>query len=76
MSENFSNKSYKSPVKSAMFLSAEYKQNKMASQRSAANVRTLQNARDADRGGLAGQQYAERAMTSIGRWVEVAFRPL
>lgn len=58
-----------------MFLSAEYKQNKI-SQRSAANVRTLQNARDADRGGLAGQQYAERAMTSIGRWVEVAFRPL
>lgn len=53
-----------------MFLLAGYKQNKTASQRSAANVRTLQNARDGEKGRLAGQQYAERAMTSIegGGW--------
>lgn len=63
-------------IKSMMFILTEYKQNKIALQRSAANVRTLQNARDVERGGLAGQQYAERAMTSIGRWVEVTFRPL
>lgn len=66
------------PIKSVMFRLARYKQNKIASQRSIAMRMCGRCKMQGMRGeeGLAGQQYAERAMTSVGRWVEVAFRPL
>lgn len=69
-------KIFQTNPRSLLFLLVQCKQNnKIPLQRGIVTVRTLQNARDAEggregcgceRAGSAGQQYAERAMTSIG----------